>query len=424
MLYALVSIGQRKQRSRWSDSEETLPLTQLKPQHNGTWRTEDELTTPPCATERTKNATDSGGANAFRPKFNGGDLDANGGDTIPETIMVENDLYETQDVDGSDTEHVPGASSGTDSDSSSDCADAARHGVPVVRDDISSLSADGQLSASDDDQRPSLMPLDLEVTWRPFHDYDVVYTPLSDAGAMVRRVDRSGYVKSKLQRNHAYEEVRVDRTADGSAVVIGAMPPCMSASPALPPRRTPAASPALPPRMMPETSSRRPPSVSPALPPRWLPRALSPAADEDNLTSPPLPPRGSSRTPAAERATPEPPRRSTSVPSSPVAPHPSPPPIPLPPTPPVIRSRTTSGRSEPQTPTEPLAPDSDVSSRSDEEHDYDAVTSSPADIHDDLADHRYSVVDDDVNHRFSAGSSASGSSNRDNVYEQISFEPS
>lgn len=433
MLYALVSIGQRKQRSRWSDSEETLPLTQLKPQHNGTWRIEDELTTPPCATERTNNATGSGGENVIAAQTNIADLVAIGVYTIPDTIMVDNDLYETQDADECDTGHIPSACSSIDSDSSSDCADAACYNAPPVRDDISSLSGevasgDGQLSASDEDQCPSLTPLDQEVAWRPFHDYDVVYTPRSDAGAMVRRVDSTGYVKSKLQRNHAYEEVRVDRTADGSAVVIGALPPCMSASPALPPRRTPAASPALPPRMTPETSSRRTPSASPALPPRWLPRAMSPAADEHDLASPPLPPRGSSHTPAAERATPRPPRRSTSVPSSPVAPHPSPPPIPLPPTPPVMQPRTTTGRAcqsgqSAQMPTEPLSPDSDDSFRSDEEHDYDAVTASPADNHDDLADHRYSVVDDHVEHRYSASSTESESSNRDNVYEQINFEP-
>ena len=476
MLYALVSIGHRTQRSRWSDSEETLPLTQLKPQQNGTWRMEDELTTTPRATERAKLATDSG-ARASTTKLDLDDLDDVGGETIPETIMIENDLYETEAVNEHDTDHGSGSNSGVDSDSSSDCS-AACYNAPTNLRDIDSLSADvswsgdGELSAEGGSRRPVLTPLDLEMAWRPFHDYDVVYTPRSDAGAMVRRVDSTGYVKSKLQRNHAYEEVRVDRSADGSAVVTptGRMPPCVTASPALPPRRTPAASPALPPHRTPAASpalpSPRTPAASPALPPRWMPRAMSPSSANGGPASPPLPPRGSSRTPTAERttprtpmaeratprtpmaerathrtpmaerathrtpmaerATPRPPRRNTSVPSSPVARHTSPPPIPLPPTPPVMRPRAVTKRRSvsgqlPQTPTEQSSRDIDPSS-SDEEHDYDAVTESPAAIRHDLGDHRYSDVGDHSDHRYSANSTDS-ESNRDNVYEQINFEP-
>ena len=432
MMYALMSLGQRAQMSRWIDPEEMMPLTQVNPERNGTRETNEDLTLTSFATGRTELPVD-GCETAGTAKWQGDCLDVRERAIVPETVMVENDLYEVPAADECNDGAVPGTSSGIDSDTSPDLGAIGQS--TTVNDDVDSFSGDvslsgeGKMSAEDGDRLAALTPED------PSHDYDVVYTPRSDAAAMVRRVDSTGYVKSKLQRNHAYEEVRMDRT-----------PPCVSSSPALPPRRTPVASPALSHRGTPATSPalphRRTPAVSPALPPRRLPRPMSPVTDYgDGPASPPLPPRGSSRLPATERTTPLPPRRSTSVPSSPVAHHPSPPPIPLPLTPRDIEQRYAIERSSDFGKSEQFSRDNDTTLPSEEDHDYDAVTepcpiiSYDPDEHDydavtevseasrgDLDDHRYSDVDDRGDYRYSATSTDS-ESNRDNVYEQIGFEP-
>ena len=444
MMYALMSLGQRAQMSRWIDPEETMPLTQVTPEWKGTRETNEDLTLTSFATGRTEVPMDSY-ENSGTAKWQGGCMDVRERAIVPESVMVENDLYEVPAADECNDGPVPGTSrrSSIDSDASPDC----RGQSTAMNDDVNSFSGDvsfsgeGQMSADQEEGLASLTPED------PSHDYDVVYTPRSDAAAMVRRVDSTGYVKSKLQRNHAYEEVRVDRT-----------PPCVPVSPALPPRRTPAASPALPHRGTPVASPalphlrtpvaspslphRRTPAASPALPPRRVPRAMSPAIDDDadGPASPPLPPRGSSRLPATERTTPVPPRRSTSVPSSPVAHHPSPPPIPLPLTPWDIEQRYAIARGSESVETGLLSRGNDTSpskedhdydtatescavTRDDpEEHDYDAVTELSEAIRGDLDDQRYSDVNDHGDHRYSATSTDS-ESNRDNVYEQIGFDP-
>ena len=143
----------------------------------------------------------------------------NGGarEKIPYNVVTRNDL--DPDIYGTAATVIIGNEG---YDTSAYCSRASYDGAHVLQSDSPTANS-STLSQADSQQlrEPEGGPgiyesdymepachkhLDPGPKWKSYHDYDPVYIPQSDPSAMARRLDKSGYVTSKHQRQLTLEK--------------------------------------------------------------------------------------------------------------------------------------------------------------------------------------------------------------------------